>query len=126
MRRFVVTSKEIRANAVQAVNEITSDPVMEITIKEYKHRKTDEQRGWFHTLCGMLGKETGYSQEEIKEIIKREALGVSTITMNNLTYEVVNSSEKANREQYSHLIDTIYRIAGEMGYVLPNPDLRKR
>lgn len=91
----------------------------QVQITDYREKKTDEQRSGFHLLCGILGKELGYSQADIKEYAKIEVLGVKTVNIGGTTREVVKSSEKAKRIDYSALIEGVYRLASQAGVVLP-------
>ena len=53
--------------------------------------------------------------------IKRETFGVD-IAVSKVTgkeNEIVKSSTKAKRDEYSQLIETTYRLAAECGIVLP-------
>lgn len=123
-RRFIIRSKEVRQFAVKTVGEIPAEPLMEVIIRPFKEDKTGEQRAWFHTLCGMLGEELGYTLEEVKEIAKKDCFGAKTVTIADVTREVVKSSEKAKRDEYSALIETVYRLAAFSGVVLPPPRAR--
>jgi hypothetical protein len=91
----------------------------QVTITDYKEDKTGEQRSSFHLLCRLLGNEVGHAEDEVKEIVKKAALGTKTITMAGITAEVTRPSEGAKRDEYSHLIETVYRLASEMGIQLP-------
>lgn len=93
----------------------------QVEIKDYKKDKTAEQRSWFHTLCGLLGEELGYTKGEMKECIKQEEIGTKEIVIGGATRQITASSERLSREDYSKLIETTYRIAAEVGVVLPNP-----
>jgi hypothetical protein len=120
-RVWIIKDKAIRANAAKAVSEITGDPLMEVIVRPYKEDKTAEQRGWFHVLCGIFGGELGYSPLEVKELIKAETFGETTVTIGGITKEVVKSSESAKRDEYSQLIEAIYRVASSVGVQLPPP-----
>ena len=70
MRKFIINSRKVRTNAVNAVKTITGEENLEVIIQEHKENKTQEQRNFFHLLCKILGDEIGYSQSEIKEVVK--------------------------------------------------------
>lgn len=125
MRKFIITSAQIRANAVRAVMEIRGEDNAEVIIQPHKKSKSAEQRGWFHVLCKILGEETGYTQGEIKELIKREIMGTTLIELAGRNVEVVASSESLDKVGYSELIDGTYVLAAEAGIVLPNPRYRE-
>jgi hypothetical protein len=91
----------------------------QITISDYKENKTNEQRNTFHKLCGLFGEATGYTKNEIKELVKAEVLDVTVVTLAGREIEVRKSSEEVKRDEYSVLIETTYRLAAEAGVVLP-------
>jgi hypothetical protein len=118
-RAFKITSKQIRHNAVQAVLECTAEKVMRVTIEPYVEDKTGEQRGFWHVLLKIISDETGYRQEEVKELVKKKCLGTRSITIGGYEKEVTVSSESKNRTEYSELIDHTYQLAAEAGISLP-------
>jgi hypothetical protein len=78
--------------------------------------KTPAQRRTFHRLCGEFGKAIGLTKGQVKELVKVEHFGRDTVTLKNgKVYEVVQSSEEADRPDYSDLIETLLRIAAENG-----------
>lgn len=121
MNKFIIKSKQIRANAAKMVSELKSDPIMEVVIREYKEDKSGEQRGWWHTLIGIVANETGYSPAETKELIKRNYLGETTVCIGNITKTVTSSSEALKMADYAKLIDATYKLGAEAGIQLPNP-----
>ncbi len=92
---------------------------MQVEIKNYKESKTSEQRKAFHLLCKLFGDETGYTLNEIKELVKGELLETTVITIAGKKREVTRSTESLKRDEYSQLIDETYRLAAEAGIVLP-------
>jgi hypothetical protein len=78
--------------------------------------KTPAQRRQFHRLCGEFGKALGMTKGQVKEMVKQEHFGLDTVTLKNgATYQVVQSSEDADRPEYSDLIETLLRMAAENG-----------
>ena len=126
MPTFIIKSKQIRANAAKAVSELTSDPIMEVIIQEHKPDKTTEQRNWWHLLIGIMAKELGYTAGEMKSVLKNEILGQKEVEYQGKTISREASSEELKKFGYSDLIEQTYRIASEVGIILPNPDLRLR
>ena len=129
MSRFILRKdnfKRIQDCTIGAVEDIDPDgPVMCVRIDEYIEDKTAEQRSFWHVLLGKLGDEIGYTQDEMKQIIKARVYGVKEISVAGLTLNVpAQSTEKLSRKRYSELIDATYRYAGEAGITLPPPRWR--
>lgn len=121
MKRFIINSKQVKLNAIAAVKQIMGADGMEVIIRPHKEDKTGEQRGWWHAMLKMIGDETGYTTEEVKELVKKSILGTKQITIGGKSMEVTESSEQLDKMGYSELIDATYRLAAEAGIVLPNP-----
>ncbi len=123
MKIFVLRSDTSNAGVKRGLYEFLKGLDLtkpkQVAITDYKEKKTDEQRSSFHLLCGLLGKELGYSMQDIKDYAKDECFGAHTVTIAGITKEIVKSSEKAKRDEYSDLIDTVYRLASQAGIQLP-------
>lgn len=84
-----------------------------------RKEKTHEQRKLFHKLCSDAGKELGYTPGQVKAMVKEEYFGLDTITTRSgKTYTVVQSSEEADRPEYSELIECLLRWCAENGVLL--------
>lgn len=121
IRKFIIKTPEIRANAVNAVKHIRGEDNLEVIIRPHKDDQTAEQRGFFHVLVGLIAGELGYSPGDMKQVIKAECWGTHPVTVRGITVEVIKSSAKADKDEYSRLIETAYRVAAECGIELPNP-----
>lgn len=132
-RRFVLDdtdkrSELWRANCLAYIKALKAPKPMEIIVRRYKRDKTAEQRGWFHSLCTLLGADVGYSMGAVKEIVKQRVFGTDTVAVGPRTYTVTPSSERDDdgeerkTDEYAKLIDEIYLLGAEAGIVLPDPD----
>jgi hypothetical protein len=93
----------------------------EVIIQEYKKDVTAEQRAFFNgVLVRAISQETGYSEAEVKEMVKKYTHGVNEVTIGNSTHYVTTSSE-SGREKMSELIEGAYRLAAEANIQLPSP-----
>jgi hypothetical protein len=120
-RVFHLNSKQVKINAIQAVKEIMGVDDMDVTIEKHQDNQTDDQRAFFHVLVDMLAKSEGVSPEAMKMDIKRECWGSEIVTVRGHEFEVIKSSAKAKKDEYSELIECAYRIGAWLGHVLPNP-----
>ncbi len=71
-------------------------------------------------LIKILADELGSSPDATKIDIKRETFGSRKEWVRGVEVEVIESSAKAKRGDYSELIESTYRISAEYGIVLPN------
>lgn len=121
MKRFIIKTAEIKKACLAEVMKIMGDDNIEVIIQPHEEDKTAEQRNFFHLLCRELCATTGYSEGEMKELIKQEILGTTVIEFAGRTREVTTSTETLNRKGYADLIEGAYRIGAEAGVVLPPP-----
>ena len=121
MRRFIVKSAEIRSRAAADVMAIRGEDNYEVIIQEHKDDQTVQQRGFFHVLNKIMADELGYAPDAMKQCIKAECWGVETVTVGELTVDVIKSSAGAKKDEYSELIEVAYRLGAGFGIVLPNP-----
>ena len=113
----------VKENALSHIRELDSKKCWTVTIEAYKAPKSDEQRGWFHVLCSMLGRELGYTLEDIKDYAKCEYFGIHEVTIGNTTYTRADGhSEKLSSKQYAELIEIVYRLGAQAGVTLPEAD----
>lgn len=110
----------VKAGLYDCLKSLPADKKYRITVEDYKEDKTAEQRAFFHVLCKIFGDETGYTPAEIKALCKVELMGTTLVNLAGREVEVVQSSEKLKKMEYSELIETCYRLAAEAGVILPN------
>jgi hypothetical protein len=120
--KVIIDSKERRTFALSLIQGIRQeDCPMEVTIEPYIEKHSDPQRALFHVAVRELSKETGYTEGEVKELVKKEILGTKIVKIGNTEREVTCSSEydddgkPRDKPSYSELIEGLYRIAGEAG-----------
>ena len=129
--KILIKTKENRSFAANLVGNIKGDEGMEVIIQPHIDKKTDEQRAWFHVLCREMSAETGYTEGQIKEIIKQDVFGISEIFIGNreryttCSSEIDENGEPRSKPSYTQLIEGAYQLAAEAGIQLPNPIYRE-
>jgi hypothetical protein len=102
-----------------AVMEIMGGDMMEVLIRPHKDNHTAQQQRFFHALCKLFADEVGESPDAIKQAAKKEAFGSQIVKVGDIEVEVMKPSSLAKRDEYSALIETLYRQAAFCGVVLP-------
>lgn len=98
---------------------VKPDDDLQLAVGPARKEKSHAQRKLFHALCKEAGDHLGYTKGQVKEIVKQEHFGTDTVTdRKGRRYEVVQSSEEADRADYSDLIETLLRWAAENGVAL--------
>lgn len=105
---------------------VTPEDDLELVIGPARKEKTHSQRKLFHKLCAEFGRHIGETPGRAKIIVKEEHFGADMVTLpSGKSYTVTQSSEEADRPEYSELIETLLRLAAENG-VLLDVDRAKR
>jgi predicted dithiol-disulfide oxidoreductase (DUF899 family) len=88
-----------------------------IEIKKHVERRTNDQNSKFHAMCGELADVIGYTDGELKRLIKHE-LGFYTV-VNGPVGKVarLESSADWNTEKMSRAIEQLNMWAIEVGHV---------
>ena len=123
-RRFWVREKaQLREIAlVLAHLDVSDSSVAEIIIRPAKKEKTGSQRGYWHVVLDELARALGHTPREMKEIVKQEYYGTTTVTLpGGQKYEILPSSEDEDREGYGRLIDYTLQMAAEQGVHIADP-----
>ena len=132
-KRFIIDpenkrAEEVRANGIRYLQTLEITKPVEVIIRRYRRSLTDEQRGWFHKLCTMLGDEVGEQMGDIKQMVKQRVYGTEEHYVGGKAYTITPSSEtddegeKRSVFDYAKLTDEVYRMGGEAGVSLPEPD----
>lgn len=116
---FLLTSRDIRQRALDALIATPADGTMEALIRPAKRDKTAEQRNWFHRLCEIAGEAYGVPGWKVKEAVKVEMFGQDVVTIGGKPRVVTRSSESLSRKEYAEMIERLIQMAAEDGIVLP-------
>lgn len=96
----------------------------EVTWRVYKESKSDQQRAYFHLLLTMCESYYGVRMGKIKEAVKQECFGTDEVIIGGKKKVVTRSSEDANKDEYSDLIECLIEMAAGDGLSLPPPNTR--
>lgn len=139
-KRYILRGEEQLRNCLRYLTEEVTLPdgkeqkkPYAVTIEPHVESLSREQQGWFHFLCEYLGNQIGYTEGEIKDMVKERVFGVDEkMGPDGKVYRFVKSSQytedgkKRNKIDYGRLIDGVYLLGGEAGVILPEPDKFRR
>ena len=111
--RIILTPLSL-PHAIRKITE-AADGEYQIELGPIKRDKTQAQRGLFHAMCKEIGDELGYTQREIKEMVKADYFGVDTVVIEGKSYQMLKSSESLDRMDYSKLVEHLQQWAAERG-----------
>lgn len=116
--------KKARPSQVDELDRVLKQSRHGVTIelRPFEFKQTDEQRGYYHMWKNAFAQYTGNTPDEMHEHLLCEAYGSEVRrTGLGLVRRPLQRSSKANRTDYSFLIDTLIRVAADMGFVVPPP-----
>jgi hypothetical protein len=116
LSEFPELSNELMHVACTAKNGVT------VEIKPLMFDHTSAQRGYYHMWKRKFADWCGNTPDEMHEEILCQTYG-SEVCMTKFGQKIrpLMRSSKANRVEYSVLIDVLIRVAAELGFVIPPP-----
>lgn len=93
-----------------------------LTIEPIVMSQTNPQRGYYHKWKNAFADFCGSTPDEMHEHLLCETYGSEMVdTRLGLVRRPLKRSSVANRVEYSVLIDTLIRVAADMGFFVPPP-----
>lgn len=100
---------------------MTACPHCGVELQEPRRRSSAQNRLWWRYMT-ILGRELGYTAEEMHEACKLKFLGREDIS-SGLT--ILGSTAKLDQDRFSKLVEQVREWAhGFLGIYLPSPDER--
>lgn len=121
LAQWVVTETPFAADEFTSVLAGAKDGLcIEVKPLEYKH--TRQQENYYRKWCRQFADYCGMTPDEMHEEILCQSYGSEEVaTKFGVRRRPLKRSHDAKRGDYSHLIDTLTRVAAEMGYSVPPP-----
>ena len=132
---FIIRSKQIRGNAVVAVQEIQAEPVMQVIIKPYRKSKSAEQLGYLwagvlpsickHLQDTGLDKGVNYTPQDIYDWMIDEYSEKHIVSIMGKDKVSNLSASKMNTKEMSEFTDRIIQFAAsELDFAVPLPEYK--
>jgi hypothetical protein len=81
-----------------------------IEVRRKKAKRSDQQNKFFHSWVGLLAEHTGYSSEEMKDILKYKFLRVEDINdQTGETFTYTKNTSKLNKIEFAEFCDDIQK-----------------
>jgi hypothetical protein len=101
------------------------DEGLVLTIKPPMRFKTRSQENYYRKWCGQFAKYCGLTPDEMHEEILCITYGSEEVeTKFGTRRRPVQRSSSASVKEYSELVETLIRVAAEMGFAVPPADTR--
>jgi len=122
-KRFIVRleNKFEISERVERWIETLSDELLpvEVTIKPYKKNRSLEQNDFYWTVITLISAETGYSKDEIHDLMRYKFLGLQSKDISGQKIEYLPSTTKLKIGEMADYITQCEAWAAEMGIRLP-------
>jgi len=126
MGRLTAISKEFPEHVHDLLQILTSSKLgLSVSIQPYVPDRTRPQENYYRKWCREFGKFTGNTPDEVHEEMLCQCYGSEySETRFGLRRRPVKRSGGANLNDFSELIETLIRVASQMGFVVPPPHRR--
>lgn len=101
---------------------VSAEAPLELILRTPRVEKTSAQRALWHAVLSDAAPQLGLTPNELKQLIMEEFHGVhfKTVFGSARRFCDVESSEDADKEEYSRRIDFTYQFLAEKGIVVPD------
>jgi len=119
VRAIIRTSDDIRKFANQISDKLTGKPY-QIDIRPFKRSRTLPQNAKLHAMIRSLGLHCGYTDSQMKDIVKQEFGTVKVVELGGRIVEVAKPTSEYNVEELAMVIEHLYQLGAEIGCVFGN------
>lgn len=128
--RDVIYTKVLRDELDKArfIRQLQRAPVKDakdrpliVFVRRAKKRRTPKQNRMMHMVWGFFEELAGWGKDEAKEWFKEQYGPVIEMVLGGTRRSVPKPSAKYTPKEAQEMIDTVYRVANEAGFVLPEP-----
>ena len=94
-----------------------------ITIERSKKIRSNRQNKYYFGVCvDLISEHTGFSREEVHELLKYKFLGLKEIEIGGKKEILINSTTKLSTQEFENYLEQIKQWSAELGIILPDPN----
>src|SRR5690606_35083706 len=114
---IIFRSDEQKERAIQRIRAIKPDQEnpLAIWIGPYRKIRSLAQNSLYWRRVGLVAAATGYDREALHQLFKRNAFGVRVESIGGHMVEVVPSSARVSKGDFSELIEVVEEFIAENG-----------
>lgn len=120
MHDFYVKDKSILENLKSELSQRKFP--YSVTIREPKKSRSINQNKYYWTLVNILSPHTGYSPDDLHDVLKVKFLGVREIQFKGNTYLIAKSTAGLTTKEFTEYLDKVHALGLELGVTLPQPN----
>lgn len=119
---YVISSEEIKANALRELQSVRADGKTEVIIRDHKSSRSIQQNSLYWKWMSILA---NWSGERTKDDMHREfsirLLGPELFVVDGKQYVTARSTTSLGTKDFSQYLDQIMATAMQLGVALPTP-----
>ena len=114
---FILRNADVRERAIERLRmlKLDTEEPWAVYIAPYKQIRTLEANAKYWSVVNAICKATGHSKNVIHTYLKKTALGIELAEVRGQSFEVIRSSAKLDRGEFSELIESAHELAMELG-----------
>lgn len=114
---FILRDADVRERAIERLRMLKLDvpEPWAVWIAPHRQIRTLEANAAYWRVVDRICKATGHSKNVIHTYLKKTALGMELAEIRGQTFEVIRSSAKLDRGEFSELILSAEELANELG-----------
>lgn len=94
----------------------------QVKVSEMKSTRSNLQNNYLWAgVYPLIAEHTGYTTEEVHEVMKYECLPRKEITVGERTISVPKSTKKLNTKEFTEYVERVAVEASKLGIVIPPP-----
>ena len=113
----------VRSNCINHIGQLPDDKPVVVEIKPYVKRRNLPQNERFHATIGALAKETGYTPQEVKNLVKDEMNWFEMIDGPLGQRKRYKSSADMNKIQMAESTEILNRWCIDLGVPIAPPKM---
>lgn len=117
MRVIVRDEGQLRGAFAGFVQKMVPGKPYEVWIRPFKARRSLDQNAKMHVMIRELGKHLGYSEAEMKDVVKNEYGPKRTVRVGDRDHVIPKSTADYNVEEAGEMIEVLHMIGAETGCV---------
>jgi hypothetical protein len=114
LRAVIRNSHDLSAFVTKVLPKLDGKPYT-ITIRRFHRPRTHDQNAKLHAMLRDLADHTGYSEGELKDVIKGEFLPAKTMQVGSHVYDVPKSTTELTVSEMGDLIERLYQLGHDVG-----------
>lgn len=113
--RFIVKTDAQLLDCLSRIREALDGKPWQITLKRFKRDRTLDQNAKAHAMIRDLALHTGYTESQMKDIVKTEFAPVKSVMIGSRICNMPMGTSEMNVSEMAEFIEHLYQLGAEIG-----------